>query len=426
MHIARTAHQTHVAPLSAERHPLSPARPIRAVPALAARRCGALPPPPPRRPVAAAMASSPPTPAPTSYPGAVHGTTLAQFVAAQCGAGPQPGDGPAAPTAADTADLLLLMDAISTATADIAACLASAGIDGLLGAAADAKAAAAAATGASASGRDAPKAVDVVANQVFKAALAATGLVGVLASEEEEAAVLLPGVAANKYVAVFDPLDGSSNLPSSLPTGSIWGLYRATGPTPDPADALQPGASLVAAGYALYSSATVAVVSLGLGRGAHAFTRDPRTGAWLCTGPGLRLPTRGQTYSLNDARAGDWPPGLAAYVAAIRAGKGRSGKKYAARYVCALVADLHRTLAGGVGGWAANPRPHLRRVYEAAPLAFVTVAAGGAATDGAGPVLEAVPDALHARAPLWLGSPDDIEELLSYGEVRQGVTAYEV
>lgn len=239
-----------------------------------------------------------------------------------------------------------------------------------------------------------------------------------------------PTLRANKYVAVFDPLDGSSNLPSSLPTGSIWGLYRAASATPTPSDALQPGSALVAAGYTLYSSATIAVLSLGLGRGSHAFVRDPRSGAWLCSsGPaGVRIPSRGQTYSLNDARQADWPPGLAAYVAAIRSGKGRSGKKYAARYVCALVADLHRTLTGGVGGWAANPRPHLRRVYEAAPLAFVTVAAGGAATDGSGPVLDAAPDALHARAPLWLGSPEDIEELLSYGEqgVVQGLTKYEV
>jgi len=368
------------------------------------------------------MATTPTTLSPP--PGPALGTTLVQFVASQCAAGVQPGDGPAAPTPADTADLLVIIDAIATATADIASRLASAGLDGLLGAAADA----AVGGGVAGFGRDAPKALDVVSNDIFKASLTATGLVGVLASEEEDEAIIAHGVTANKYVAVFDPLDGSSNLASSLPTGSIWGLYRATGPAPSPADALQPGSSLVAAGYALYSSASVAVLSLGLGRGAHAFTRCPRSGAWRCSSgeAGVRVPARGQAYSLNDARAGDWPPGLAAYVAAIRSGTGVSGKKYAARYVCALVADLHRTLTGGVGGWAANPRPHLRRVYEAAPLAFVTVAAGGAATDGVGPVLDVVPDALHARAPLWLGSPEDIEELLSYGEVRQGATKYEV
>ena len=419
MHIARIAHRVvdRVTPTFGV-----PSRPIR----VATPR-----PPPPARlspsssHPAAVAAMATPTPS-SSYPGAAHGASLAAFVAAQCAAGPQPGDGPAAPTPSDTADLLLVLDAIARASSDISARLASAGIDGLLGAAADAEAG----QSAVAAGRDVPKAVDVVANEVFKSALAGTGLVGVLASEEEDAALTLPVArGSNKFVAVFDPLDGSSNLPSSLPTGSIWGLYRSTGgpdSDPNPADALQPGSAQVAAGYALYSSATISVLSLGLGRGTHAFTLCPRTGAWLCTGPGMRLPARGQAYSLNDARAADWPPGLRAYVEAIRSGKGRSGKKYAARYVCALVADLHRTLAGGVGGWAANPRPHLRRVYEAAPLAFVTVAAGGAATDGAGPVLDAVPDALHARAPLWMGSPDDIEELLSYGEVRQGLTSYEV
>jgi fructose-1,6-bisphosphatase I len=333
----------------------------------------------------------------------------------QCAAGPSPGDGAAAPTPADAADLGVVITAIFAACADVADRLGAA--DGEVSAA------------ATAAGRDAPKALDVLANEAFKSALASTGLVGLLASEEEDAAVAVPGVRTNKYVAVFDPLDGSSNLASSLPTGSIWGVYRAggrAGAPPDPGDALQPGSALVAAGYALYSSATVAVLSLGTGRGAHGFTRCPRTGAWLCTHPGIRLPARGQTYSLNDARQADWPPALRRYVDAIRAGKGASGKKYAARYVCALVADLHRTLVGGVGGWAANPRPHLRRVYEAAPLSFVTVAAGGAATDGVADVLDVVPASVHDRAPLWMGSPDDIAELLSYGEVRQGVTSYDV
>ena len=129
---------------------------------------------------------------------------------------------------------------------------------------------------------------------------------------------------------------------------------------------------------------------------------------------------------MNDARFDDWSPALRKYVSDVRAGRGQSRKQYAARYVCSLVADLHRTLL--YGGWAGNPRSHLRRVYEAAPLSAVTEAAGGRATDGASQsALDVAPEALHSRAPFFAGSSLDIAELLSYGDVRQsGKKKYDV
>lgn len=131
----------------------------------------------------------------------------------------------------------------------------------------------------------------------------------------------------------------------------------------------------------------------------------------------LPLPA-GQIYSLNDARYFDWPAGLQKYIDTVRQGKGQSGKQYSARYVCSLVADLHRTLL--YGGWAGNPRSHLRLLYEANPLSFVAEQAGGKGSDGKRDILGIEPSALHQRLPFFVGSVEDIEELVGYEDVQQG------
>lgn len=254
-------------------------------------------------------------------------------------------------------------------------------------------------------------------NTIMQHALSCSGLVAVMASEEDDEAVITPTPHA-RYCVVFDPLDGSRNIEASIPTGTIWGVYEV--PPNTPADdlhgaALQPGSALVAAGYALYSSALMMVLTMG--DGTHGFTLDPATGDFRLTHPHLRIPARGQIYSVNDARYYDWPGGLQRYIDAIRQGKGQSGKQYSARYICSLVGDLHRTLL--YGGVAMNPRSHLRLVYEGAPLAFVTEQAGGRASDGTRDIAGIVPEALHQRLPLFLGSPEDVEELLGYGDVQQ-------
>lgn len=133
----------------------------------------------------------------------------------------------------------------------------------------------------------------------------------------------------------------------------------------------------------------------------------------------------GQIYSVNDARYFDWPEGLRQYIDTIRQGKGRYPKKYSARYICSLVADLHRTLM--YGGVAMNPRNHLRLVYEANPLSFIVEQAGGRGSDGKSRILSLQPVKLHQRLPLFLGSLEDMEELESYGDVQQKVNpGYEV
>ena len=389
------------------------------------------------------------------------GTTLADFVLEATA-----GRSPSAQLPPKEASLLVA--ALERSARRVASALSRAGIDDRLGKAKGAAAAGQVGSGggapsagppASSSERDAPKELDIVANEILKEELAGTGVVGLLASEEDEEVVVVGVGEENSpsaplpFVAVFDPLDGSSNIAACIPTGTIFGVYRraddgggggkggddesaaaaaaavAAAAAPPERQALRPGRDLLLAGYALYSSATMLVLTLSGGSeaaGAHGFTLDPEAGSFVCTHPRIRVPQRGQFYSLNDARFDDWSPELRRYVSDVRAGKGQSGKQYAARYVCSLVADLHRTLL--YGGWAGNPRAHLRRVYEAAPLSAVAEAAGGRATDGeAASALDVAPEALHSRAPFFAGSSLDIAELLGYGDVRQsGKKKYDV
>ncbi|XP_073146031.1 fructose-1,6-bisphosphatase, cytosolic [Henckelia pumila] len=276
--------------------------------------------------------------------------------------------------------------------------------------------------------RDKPKPLDVVANDIILSSLRKSGKVSVMASEEDDAPVWLAD--DGPFVVVLDPLDGSRNIDASIPTGTIFGIYNRLIeldhlPVEEKAmlNSLQSGAKLVASGYVLYSSATILCTSFG--SGTHAFTLDHSTGDFILTHPNIKISPRGQIYSVNDARYFDWPEGLRQYIDTVRQGKGQHPKKYSARYICSLVADFHRTLL--YGGIAMNPRDHLRLVYEANPLSFLAEQAGGKGSDGKGRILSLQPVKLHQRLPLFLGSPDDIEELQSYGDIQQKVNpGYEV
>ncbi|KAI3790742.1 hypothetical protein L2E82_04015 [Cichorium intybus] len=223
-----------------------------------------------------------------------------------------------------------------------------------------------------------------------------------MASEEDDAPVWITDNAP--FVVVTDPLDGSRNIDASIPTGTIFGIYnRLTEidnlPTEEKAllNSLQSGNRLIAAGYVLYSSATILCTTFG--SGAHAFTLDHPSGDFVLTHPDIKIPPRGQIYSVNDARYFDWPEGLRRYIDTIRQGKGKFPKKYSVRYICSLVADFHRTLM--YGGVSMNPRDHLRLVYEANPLSFVAEQAGGKGSDGKNKILSIQPVKLHQRLPLF-------------------------
>ncbi|XP_012835389.1 PREDICTED: fructose-1,6-bisphosphatase, chloroplastic [Erythranthe guttata] len=270
--------------------------------------------------------------------------------------------------------------------------------------------------------RDKPKPLDIVANDIILSSLKNSGKVCVMASEEDDAPVWLAD--DGPFVVVLDPLDGSRNIDASIPTGTIFGIYKRLVeldhlPLEEKAtlNSLQSGTKLIASGYVLYSSATIMCTSFG--SGAHAFTLDRSTGDFILTHPNIKIPPRGQIYSVNDARYFDWPEGLRKYIDTVRQGRGENPKKYSARYICSLVADFHRTLL--YGGTAMNPRDHLRLVYEANPLSFLAEQAGGKGSDGKVRILSLQPVKLHQRLPLFLGSSKDIEELESYGDVQQKV-----
>ncbi|XP_043816568.1 fructose-1,6-bisphosphatase, chloroplastic isoform X2 [Manihot esculenta] len=266
----------------------------------------------------------------------------------------------------------------------------------------------------SSSDRDAPKPLDIVSNEIILASLRNSGKVAVMASEEDDAPIWIND--NGPFVVVTDPLDGSRNIDASIPTGTIFGVYKRLVeldhlPQEEKAmlNSLQSGTRLVAAGYVLYSSATIFCASFG--SGTHAFTLDHSTGDFILTHPGIKIPPRGQIYSVNDARYFDWPEGLRQYIDTVRQGKGKYPKKYSARYICSLVADFHRTLM--YGGVAMNPRDHLRLVYEANPLSFLVEQAGGRGSDGKVRILSLQPVKLHQRLSLFLGSLEDMEELES-------------
>lgn len=213
----------------------------------------------------------------------------------------------------------------------------------------------------------------------------------------------------------FDPLDGSSNIDCLVSIGSIFAIYRKkSSGAPAVEDALQPGNQLVAAGYALYGSATAIV--LGLDNGVNCFTYDPAIGEFILTEPNMRVPEKGKIYSINEGYASDWESGVYNYIAAKK--DPTKGKPYGARYVGSMVADVHRTIKyGGIFIYPATkaaPSGKLRLLYECNPMAYLIIKAGGLASNGSISILDIVPQKIHERSPIFLGSKTDVEEALSY------------
>jgi fructose-1,6-bisphosphatase I len=241
-----------------------------------------------------------------------------------------------------------------------------------------------------------------------------TGRTCVLASEEDEEPVPVPpGRPVGKYVLLYDPLDGSSNIDVNVSIGTIFSIHRRVTPEGGPGtlvDCLQTGRTQVAAGYILYGSSTMLVYTTG--HGVHGFTLEPSIGEFLLSHPNIRIPETGKYYSVNESYWSRWSEGVQAAVAAFKNGApGVEAKN--ARYIGSLVADFHRNLlSGGIFLYPADKKSSqgkLRLLYEAAPLAFVVEQAGGAATDGRQPILDIPPKNLHQRTPLIIGSKRDVE-----------------
>jgi len=268
--------------------------------------------------------------------------------------------------------------------------------------------------------------LDVFANETVRNSVQHTGRTCVLASEEDEEPVPVPeGLPVGKYVLLYDPLDGSSNIDVNVPIGTIFSIHRRLTPEGGPGtleDCLQPGRTQVAAGYILYGSSTMLVYTTG--KGVHGFTLEPSIGEFLLSHPNIRTPEVGQYYSVNESYWDRWSEPVHQTVAAFKKGeRGVAAKN--ARYVGSLVADFHRNLlSGGIFLYPADsksPQGKLRLLYEAAPLALVAELAGGLATDGRRPILDIMPKTLHQRVPLVIGSRKDVElatEILSAEPAR--------
>ena len=238
-----------------------------------------------------------------------------------------------------------------------------------------------------------------------------TGRLACMASEEHEGILPIPErFPTGKYVLLYDPLDGSSNIDYNASIGTIFAIYRRLSPDGPGmlADCLQPGRDMVAAGSMIYGSSTMLVYTSG--HGVHGFTLDPAIGEFLLTHPNIRIPEKPKYYSTNQGYQRYWSRGIQHYTHWLQGLEG-DNKPLSARYIGSLVGDFHRNLlAGGVFYYPAdtqNPtKPHgkLRLVYECAPLAFIAAQAGGRASDGQQDILDITPTSLHQRVPFYIGN----------------------
>ncbi len=259
--------------------------------------------------------------------------------------------------------------------------------------------------------------LDLYANETIIRIIGASGQVCAMGSEENETMIPVEDIhEGGRYVLLFDPLDGSSNIDVNVSIGTIFSILRRVSPHSGPAqerDLLQPGFRQVAAGYVIYGSSTVFVYTAGMG--VHGFTLDPSCGEFLLSNENIRTPKRASVYSVNEGYARYWDDASRRVVDAFRLGT-EDRPPLTSRYIGSLVADFHRNLlCGGVFFYPAvskspdvAPRPKLRLLYEAAPLAYIVDQAGGYASDGVGPILRRQPSGLHERVPLIIGSHDDV------------------
>ncbi|GMH30043.1 hypothetical protein Nepgr_031886 [Nepenthes gracilis] len=314
------------------------------------------------------------------------------------------------------AELTIVISSISTACKQIAALVQRAGISNLTGV-----------QGAvNVQGEDQKK-LDVVSNEVFSNCLRSSGRTGIIASEEEDVPVAVEESYSGNYIVVFDPLDGSSNIDAAVSTGSIFGIYSpndeclvddsddselSTAEQRCVVNVCQPGNNLLAAGYCMYSSSVIFVLTVG--KGVFAFTLDPMYGEFVLTHKEIKIPTAGKIYAFNEGNYQLWDDKLKRYVDDLK-DPGPDNKPYSARYIGSLVGDFHRTLLyGGIYGYPRDKKSKngkLRLLYECAPMSFIAEQAGGKGSDGRQRILDIQPTEIHQRVPLYIGSVDEVDKL---------------
>ena len=270
------------------------------------------------------------------------------------------------------------------------------------------------------------KKLDVISNEMFLRANEWGGHLAGMASEEMEEPYAIPAnFPRGKYLLVFDPLDGSSNIDVNVSVGSIFSILRAPSEVAQGArkltieDFLQPGAQQVAAGYAIYGPTTMLMLTVGTG--VHGFTLDPILGEFKLTHPDVMVPAQTQEFAINASNSRFWEPPVKRYVDECLAGKtGPRGKDFNMRWIASMVAEAHRILMrGGVFMYPRDTKDatkpgRLRLLYEANPIGMLMEQAGGRASTGRGPVLQIQPQSLHQRIGLVFGSREEVERIERY------------
>ncbi|MBT8380591.1 MAG: class 1 fructose-bisphosphatase [Ignavibacteria bacterium] len=270
------------------------------------------------------------------------------------------------------------------------------------------------------------KKLDVFAHDMMVRAMEHGGHLSVMASEEEEDIIRIPNkFKIGKYVLLFDPLDGSSNIDANVSIGTIFSIYRRVSPDGSHGtmeDCTQQGIKQVAAGYVIYGSSTMLVYTAGAG--THGFTLDPAFGEFILSHPNIQTPKKSKIYSINEGNYLYWHPGLKKYIKYLQDEDKASKRPYSARYIGSMVADIHRNLLyGGIFMYPAdsrNPDGKLRLQYECNPMAFIVEQAGGRASNGKQRVMEIKPEKLHQRVPIFIGSEEDVktvEKFIAESEV---------
>lgn len=273
------------------------------------------------------------------------------------------------------------------------------------------------------------KKLDVFANDQMIHALDRSGNVCLIVSEENETPIKTTS-HSGRYVVAMDPLDGSSNIDVNVSIGTIFSIYMRkshSADLPDMNDAIQKGTDQIAAGYILYGSSTTLVYTTGLG--VSTFTLDPGLGEFFLSEAQVRIPDVGTTYSVNEGNISKCSRGLKAYIKSCKVLDESKGKPYAARYIGSMVSDVHRTfLKGGIFMYPESeklPDGKLRLMYECNPLSFLMEQAGGIAVDKTGKrIMDIEVNDIHQRSSIYMGSKQNVQELISYIVTQSPVPAH--
>ncbi len=265
------------------------------------------------------------------------------------------------------------------------------------------------------------KKLDVLSDKAFINTFQLGGLIAGLASEENDDPITVTDPdKKGPFLAVFDPLDGSSNIDVNVSVGSIFSILEAPkGRDPVMADYLQPGTKQLAAGYAIYGPSTMLVITVG--KGTHGFTLDREVGNFILTHGAIEIPADTSEFAINTSNERFWEPPIQRYVAECKAGKTDiRGRDFNMRWIASMVADVHRILMrGGVFMYPRDTKDvskpgRLRLMYEANPMSFVIEQAKGLASTGRKRIMEVTPENIHQRIPVVVGSRNEVERIEKY------------